>query len=87
MVEIVIYFYNSFRLISIVYNILIILLLYRKVRSFNKTNPVFELIKRLIYYPVIQIVTIAPTTWFFYQYDLNDDYDNFNTPTLKASSS
>ena len=84
--DIIGYIWISFRLLSIVYNTFVIIFIYREVSMFDKNNPVRELINRLIYYPIVQIISFAPTTWFQYGYAYIDFADvNIEDPYYKAS--
>ena len=55
-------------------------------QGMEKNNAVVELVNRLIYYPVVQFITFAPTTWYQYAYsysDSDDDSpaDDYNNPS------
>lgn len=85
--------FYSLLLASIAYSIIVIGLIYREVPgviSFEKNNPVLELNNRLIYYPIIQIVTFVPVTWYVFLHPSvrdDDDYNNMseNLNIYKAS--
>ena len=83
-IKVIIYIYNSLRLLSIAYNFLIICLIYYKIRNYEKNNPIFELTRRLVFYPIVQIITYASVSWYSFKYpsDNNDD-DNASTARYK----
>lgn len=71
--------YNLLRLLSIIFNFIVIGLIYYRVKSYDRNNPIFELISRIIYYPIVQIVARSFPAWYELQYIINSDDDNVNT--------
>lgn len=75
-------FYDCFRLVSIIYNFVIVGLIYYKIRNYNKNNPIFELTNRLIYYPIVQIITRIPPTWYELQFEVVNYNDDITTTKI-----
>ena len=73
-----IYVYNSLRLASIMFNLIVIIMVYHELREYDKNHPAIELTKRLIYYPIVQIITFVPVTWYGYQYYIPTDDENLS---------
>ena len=82
MAEVIDLFYDIFRVLSIAYNIVMIALIFREVRGYKSNNPAMELVKRLVYYPFVQIITFIPALWYAFGYDIpNVDIDDYYNQT------
>jgi hypothetical protein len=73
-------FYNSLRIISIAFNIIVYILITHRLHSLGHSpalNPVRLLASRMKYYPILQAITRFPLSFyqFHYGYDV-EDYDS-----------
>lgn len=77
--EVLVYVFFSLRLVSIAYNAILIGIIYYKIRDYEKSNPICELVKRLVFYPVVQIITFGSIAWYVFAYFQTDDDDYSST--------
>jgi hypothetical protein len=80
--KVLLYVFYSLRVLSIAYNAILIGLTYYKIRNYEKTNPICELVKRLVFYPIVQIITVGPCVWYYFSYYESDDDDYASTTRL-----